>query len=116
MSNLGRKVVSDNSGLRRLTDVVEPGHLGPRFAAGYDTFAISLRFAASSFFRLPPIRPSARAAARPRRCSLADHGAFELGEGPDHLHHHAPRRSGGVDVLGNRAKAGLRAADPLHDV
>jgi hypothetical protein len=40
--------------------------------------AISLRLVSSSFFRRPPIRPSALS----RRCPLADHGALELGEDP----------------------------------
>ena len=50
------------------------------------------------------------------RGALPDHRALELGEGADHLHHHAPGRGGGVDVLGDRPEAGARLADPLHDV
>ena len=37
--------------------------------------------------------------------ALADHGALELGEGSDHLHHHAPGGRGCVDGLGQRTKA-----------
>src|SRR5258706_14150491 len=59
--------------------------------------AISRRLAASSFLRRPPTRPSAPAAAEAGGGGLADHGAFELGEGADHLHHHASGRGSGVD-------------------
>ncbi len=48
--------------------------------------------------------------------SLPDHGALELGERADHLHHHAAGRGGGVDVLGDRAEAGAGIGDSLHDV
>ena len=50
------------------------------------------------------------------RGALPDHGALELGEGADHLHHHPAGRRGGVDVLGQRAEAGACLADLLHDV
>jgi hypothetical protein len=39
----------------------------------------------------PPFRPGSGAT---RRCSLANHRAFELGESPNHLHHHPPGRGG----------------------
>jgi hypothetical protein len=61
--------------------------------------AISLRLAASSFVHRPPIRPSARVAAKPAEVRFPDHSALELGEGADHLHHHPPGRPGGVDRL-----------------
>src|SRR5947208_13616551 len=47
-----------------------------------------------------------------RRCPLADHGAFELGEGPDHLHHHPPRRGGRGDALGGEPDPRTRAPAP----
>jgi hypothetical protein len=47
--------------------------------------------------------------------SLTDHGPLELGEGADHLHHHAPGRDRGVDSFRQRPEAGMFAFDPLHD-
>ena len=78
--------------------------------------AISRRLVSSSFLRRPPIRPSALCRRQAGRGALADHGALELSEGADHLHHHPPGRRGGVDVLGERAEAGTGLADLLHDV
>src|ERR1700722_18991493 len=34
----------------------------------------------------------------------------------DHLHHHSPRRSGGVDVFGQGAEAASGCCDPFHYV
>jgi hypothetical protein len=41
------------------------------------------------------------------RGALADHGSFELSERADHLHHHVPGRSCGVDALGDRPEYAL---------
>ena len=47
---------------------------------------------------------------------LSDHGALELGEGTDHLHHHPTCSRDGVDRLGKRSKVGSSGLDPPHDV
>jgi hypothetical protein len=39
-----------------------------------------------------------------------------IGEGADHLHHHASGRGSGVDALGDRPEAGAGLGDPFHDV
>jgi hypothetical protein len=78
--------------------------------------AISRRLAASSFLRRPPMRPSARGGGESGGGPFPDHGAFELGEGADHLHHHASSRRSGVDRLGDRAEARAGVGDALHDV
>ena len=46
------------------------------------------------------------------RGTLADHGALELGEAADHLHHHSPAGHRGVDVLRHRAEAGAGLGEP----
>src|SRR3954468_22215379 len=48
--------------------------------------------------------------------SLPDHGALELGERPEHLHHHASGRTGGVDRLCQGAEGGARRVDLLQDM
>ena len=48
-----------------LADIVKSRHVRPRLSASEDASAISRRFASSSFFRRPAMRPSALAAARP---------------------------------------------------
>src|SRR5438046_2390659 len=78
--------------------------------------AISRRLVSSSFFRRPPIRPFGSSSSQTSVGPLPYHGALELGKGADHLHHHAPRRRGGVDVLGDRAESGAGLRDLLHDV
>jgi hypothetical protein len=49
-----------------------------------------------------------------RRCSFTDHRSFELGEGPDDLHHHSPGRSGGVDVLSDVQHVLQRTRQPVE--
>ena len=44
-----------------------------------------------------------------------DHGALELGEGAQHLHHHAARCRCAVDVFGQRAEAGACFLDLVQD-
>src|SRR4051812_36736829 len=43
------------------------------------------------------------------------HGALELCERADHLHHHAAGRGSGVDVLCDRPKTGASQSDSLND-
>jgi len=73
---------------------------------------ISPRWAGVSFGRRPPLGPGG-----PQACAraLPDHGALELGKGPQHLHHHPAGRTGGVHRLGQRAEPGLGLLDPLQD-
>jgi hypothetical protein len=87
MAVLGQYVaVSNYSMLRhdarhgRLAGIVEPGHSAPHFRPVTTLSAISRRLPASSFLRRPPMRPSARAAARrPRPC----HSEVELQTVPE---------------------------------
>src|SRR4029077_20500307 len=91
-------------------------HLGACLATGDDAFG---DFAALSRIELLAPAPDAAFSARRGQTGgrpFADHGAFELGEATDHLHHHATRWRRGVDRLGDRAEAGAGGADSLHDV
>jgi len=67
---------------------------------------------------VPPVADTPFSSCRSEagRGPLANHRAFELGECADHLHHHAPGWSGGVDVLRDRAEPRAGFGDPLHDV
>ena len=47
--------------------------------------------------------------------SFAEHGPFEFGERPDHLHHHPSCRRCGVDRLGQAAEASFGFTQPFHD-
>jgi hypothetical protein len=79
-------------------------HLGGGFAARYHTFR--------DFGTLLGIElwaPTADAPLRSRLietclCSFPDHGTFEFGETPNHLHHHSACWGGGVDILGEGAE------------
>ena len=51
----------------------------------------------------------------PGKRSLLQHGTLELGEGTDHLHHHAPGRGRGVDRLREATEPGLTLLDSLHE-
>ena len=55
------------------------------------------------------MRPSALAG------PLADHLTLELGERPDHLQHHPPRRGGGVDSLGQRLEPHLHPLEAIQE-
>jgi phosphatidylserine/phosphatidylglycerophosphate/cardiolipin synthase-like enzyme len=46
---------------------------------------------------------------------LFEHGPLEFRKSPDHLHHHAAGRSGGVDGLGQAAKSGFGLRQPATD-
>lgn len=69
--------------------------------------AISLRFPASSFFRLPPTRPSARATARPAGTSIIDElGYLPLETNAAHLFFQLVSRRyerGSVLITSNRS-------------
>jgi hypothetical protein len=47
--------------------------------------------------------------------SFPEHGPFELGESPDHLHHHPPCGSRGVDRLDQAAEASFGFSQPFHN-
>jgi hypothetical protein len=47
------------------------------------------------------------------RCALADHRPFEL-KWPYHLHHHAPRGRGRVDMLGQEAETGVPVREEVR--
>ncbi len=47
--------------------------------------------------------------------AFAQHGSFELGKGPNHLHHNASCRRRGADGLGKTAEAGFGLAQTFHD-
>jgi len=47
--------------------------------------------------------------------SFTDHGALELGEGTQHLHHHAARCRCAINVFSERAEAGARLFDLVED-
>ena len=47
--------------------------------------------------------------------AFPQHGAFELGEGPHHLHHHATGRAGRVDRLGQAPESGPGRLKPFHE-
>ena len=44
---------------------------------------------------------------------LSEHGTLKLGEGPNHLHHHAARGSGGIDGFGQAAEPRLGFGQPF---
>src|ERR1035441_2165856 len=46
--------------------------------------------------------------------TLSEHGPLELGERPDHLHHHSSCRCGRVDGFGQTAESSPGFPEPLH--
>jgi hypothetical protein len=53
--------------------------------------------------------------AQARLGSFAHHGALELGESAEHLHHHAAGSRGAVYVFGERAESGAGLFDLVED-
>ena len=99
-----------------LADVVEARHLGAGLPAGDDAFGDFAPFGGVELLASTADTSLGPGGGDAGRGPLPDHGALELGERADHLHHHAAGRGGGVDVLGDRPEAGARLGDPLHDV
>src|SRR3546814_101942 len=97
-------------------DAVEPRHLGTGLAAGSDGLG---DFATLLVAELAPSSADpafGTCLGKAGAGAFADHRTLELGEASHHLHHHPPCRRGGVDRLGQRAEAGARQLNSLHDV
>src|SRR5690242_9308592 len=78
--------------------------------------AISRRLATSSFLRRPPMRPSARAAARPAEVRSRIMARSNSAKAPTICIIIRPAGVVGVDRLGNRAEARAGVPDSLHDM
>jgi hypothetical protein len=48
-------------------------------------------------------------------CSFAENCSLKLSKRPDHLHHHSSGRRGGIDRLGQAAKASFGLGQAFHD-
>jgi len=60
-----------------------------------------------------PLRAGGR---EPGLRPLPDHGPFELGKAPDHLHEHAPGRRGRIDGFGQTAEARPGRLNAFHNM
>ena len=89
-----------------------PGSLPARFDRLCDLTALSIVQLLAS----PTDAPFGPGGSEARGRALADHGPFELGKRPRHLHRHASGGCGGIDVFGKLTETGARLADLLRDV
>src|SRR5260370_31229272 len=97
-------------------DVVESCHIGTGLTACNDAFGNLAPFGGVEFLATAAYASLGPSGGKTGGGALTNHRSFELREGTDHLHHHAPGRGCGVDVLGDRTKASTNLGDPLHDV
>lgn len=92
----------------------EPCDIGRRLGSRLD-HGDGLAALIGGEFRSPPPGPAFGARrGQPTARALADHGPFQVGEPAKHLHQHAARRDGGVDVLGKGPEAGACRLDALQ--
>ena len=112
----GHPVLGNDARHGWLADVVEARHLGAGLAAGDDALGDLAPLGGIEFLAPAADTPLGAGGGDAGGGAFADHGALELRERADHLHHHAAGRGGGVDVLGDRPEAGAGLGDPLHDV
>src|SRR4051812_26047192 len=84
-----------------LAHAVKTRHLSTRFSSRHDAFGDLTPFGGIEFLAPPANSPLRPCCGETSRSPLADHGTFILGECPNHLHHHPPRWSGRVDILGD---------------
>lgn len=95
-------------------DAEEPGDIGggtPGAEHG-ENFGLLLRSELG-----PPAAATALSACRTESGlgTFTHHFTFELGERPQHVHHHAPGRRCTVDVFGERTKAGASLLHLVED-
>ena len=97
-------------------DLEEPGALRGRLSARGDGLADLLSLLGCELGAAtadPAFLPSL---VQPGFGPFPDHGAFELGERPDQLHHHPAGGRGGIDRLGQTPEPGAFPLDQLHEV
>jgi hypothetical protein len=63
----------------------------------------------------PANPPLAAGRIEPGLGAFPEHGTLKFRERPDHLHHHAPRWSRGIDRLSQAAEADLDCRQAVHD-
>ena len=86
-------------------DVVGPCHIGTGLTACNHAFGNLAPFGGVEFLATAAYASLRPSGGKTGGGALTNHRSFELREGTDHLHHHAPDRGCGVDVLGDRTKA-----------